>query len=469
MDISIFGKLSAFAIFLPLFFGLYLFISRLNLDFVNKKILNNGLSFVNLFALFAFLISYFLTPNKEILNTNFSFISLNEICLNLGLLINDDNILFLIFSSFILTIISFYIKKYFNKKRRFIFTKQRFFAYYSLLSFFIYSFFASPNLFQSVIVLILESVLVLIFSYIDIFKNSANHNSIRFHRITYVGNIALLIAGLILFRYAIFSADFVKSATLNYCELESIINYAYGVSSNFEFGLISVCFLIAIISRLTIFPLNCYYSFFANSSNIFYLSVSTIANSLIGIFIFLKAMPIFEMYSDYILYFEIFLGIGILFSFIQLLFEQNIKIIFGYLISIINSIFIALFLNFDCEIILYSFFATSFVLTLILMSLFYKDRINTPKRLINKQFGFVLEKMQIVLFETLPEKTSNVFEILYDNILQNIIPFVVKIFNFTVSIFVIKTMRAKLIRNILIIFALIALFAIYIVLFGGLG
>lgn len=470
MDISIFGNLGLIAIFIPLIFGLYLLFLRMNKTYVPKKVLNWGASVANLISLMVFSFSYFFIPDGEILNKSFSFFSIEKFSLELGFLIDGTNLIFLVFASLLSFLVALYSGVYFTKKKQFIFTKQRFYAFLSILSSFVYLFLASINLLQGMIILILQSIAILVFSYFDIFKNPTNYNITRFHRIAHIGNFSLLVGALVLFKYAILSQGYISSNSLNYDEFNLLVSYMYGISSSFEFKFMVFAFLLAIYSRLAIFPLSCYYSFFANSSNILYLSVISIANNLVGLFLFLKILPLIKMLDAYILAFEIFLVFGIVASIFQILFERNIKIIVGYLTSALNAGFIILFLNFDINLIIPIYFGINLLFLSILMILFFVDKVNFKKRLINKQLGFILEKMHIVFFEKMPQRLSSLLEILDEKIIQNILCFIIKMFDIFASIFVQKITKAngiKSTRNILIIFAIIALFAIFIALFGG--
>lgn len=471
MDISICSSLSLIAIFLPLIYAIYLFCSRLSLSFVNKKVLNWGCSAVNLISLFLFFLTDFFALDKtQIVKIDFIFFQIEKFTLNSGIFIDETNITYLIFASILCFIISLYAKLYFDKKKQFIFTKQRYYTFLATLSFITYSFIASSNLFQSVVMLILQSTLISVFAYFDIFKHPKNFNITRFHRISLLGNFSLLIAIMILFRYAILSKGYIISNSINYSELNTLISYTYGISSSIEFKIMSLCLFFTIMTRLMIFPLSCYYSFFANSSNIMYLTVATIANNIMGIFLYLKIIPLIQMFKNYILYFEIFIAIGILFALIQILFERNLKIIFGYLLSAINSVFVILFLFFDINLIQNSYFIINLLFTIVLMILFFKDKINTKKRLINKQTGFFLEKTHIFLLEILPNKIATIFNWLNEKIIQNFLSFFISIFNYLITLFVtktIKTSKIKIIRNILIIITFFILFAIFTTLFGG--
>ncbi|MBE7708626.1 MAG: hypothetical protein E7Z88_07985 [Cyanobacteria bacterium SIG27] len=470
MDISIFNALALVAIFLPLVFGFYLSIARWRLSFVNKWVLNCGCAIVNLFSFVIFSLIYFLNLTPEILKYSYNFFSIQKFSLEMGLIVDEKNALFLALASFLSFVISYYSKIYFDKKKQFIFTKQRFYAFLSFLSFLGYLFIASLNLIQSVVVLIIQSVLILAFSYFDIFKKPTNYNITRFHRISHIGNFSLLVCALILFKYSILSQGYIDSTSINYDEFNILISYMYGISSSIEFKLMAGCLLFGIMSRLMIFPLSCYYSFFANSSNILYLSIITLANNIAGMFLYLKTLSMLLMSPRYVFCFEIFLGIGIALSLFQILFEKNIKIIFGYLISIINSIFMILFLTFETEIVLYSYFAVFIFFSLILMILFMYDKTNLKKGLINKNLGFILEKTHISIFETLPVKLAQFVEFLDEKIFQNIFIVFLKVFDFLTILFTLRVEKIKSfksIKNVLVIFALVALFAIFIALFGG--
>ena len=114
MDISIFNNLEALGILAPLIFGLYLFVLRFRLSFVNKKILNWGSSLINLISLAIFLFIYFQIKNNIITSCNLEFLSIEKFSLNFGFEIDKENILFLIFTSFLAFIISIYSKFYFE-------------------------------------------------------------------------------------------------------------------------------------------------------------------------------------------------------------------------------------------------------------------------------------------------------------------------------------------------------------------
>ena len=472
MDIGICSVLSIIAIFLPLFYALYLFGARLSLSFVPKKVLNSGCFVVNLISFVLFLLLKIPFINKTgVVEYDFNFFSIEKFSLNFGFSIDETNISYLIIASLLCWVISLYSKYYFDIKKQFIFTKQRYYVFLALISFLTYAFLASSNLFEGVIALMLQSYLIAVFAYYDIFKYPKNYNVSRFHRISLLGNFSLLVSAMILFRYAILSQGYIASNSINYSELNVLMSYTWGISGSIEFKIMVICLIVAIMSRLMIFPMSCYYSFFANSSNIMYLSVIGIVNNISGMFLYLKVIPLIQLFKNYILIFEILIILGALVSLIQILFERNIKIVFGYLLSAINSIFVILFLFFNVGLIQNIYFAFNLIFVALLMILFINDKNNFKKRLINRQIGFALEKSHIVLFEVVPQKISLVFDVLDEKVIQKITALLVAIFNYFISLFVVKTTKTtkiKNIRNILLIIIFFILLAIFATLFGDL-
>ncbi len=468
MDISIFSCLAA--IFLPIVYAIYLLIARIRLSYVNKTILNLASIIINIISLtfFTFQTSL-ITFDNSIFNISLPAFNFNNISLDFGITINQNNIYFLVFSSFTFAILSLYAKFYFDKKKQFLFTKQRFYIFLSTLSFNTYMLFSSLNLFQFITFLILEGLIIYIFSYFDIFKSNANFNTSRFQRITTIGDFSLLISILILFKYAVLSEGYINSTALNFNELNIITSYTYGISNPFEFKIAALGFIIAFMSRLFIFPLNCYSSFLANSSNILYLSSITIANALVGIYIFFKTLPFVELSDKLQDYLIILFILSSLMSLIFIFFEKNFKIIFGNLISIINCAFCSFYLITKKEELFFIYLGLNFIILFILMILFMKDKNGLNKALISKHKGFILEKIHIVLFEVFPHKISNLVDLTDKKIIQNILLAPIKIIDTIISLFTIKIKRKdriKNIRNILIIFAIFTLLAIFIALFG---
>ncbi len=467
MDISI--LIGNIAIFLPLIFALFLILARITLQYINKNILNWGMSIVNLLSLLFFIYLKIF----QIKNTNINFgceiFSLGELKLNFGIIIDNLNIDFLIYSALVYFLISIFAIIYFNKKRQFFFTKHRYNIFLGLLSFNTYFFICSYSLIQSFIFWVIQGILIFLFAYFDILKNYANYNITRFYRIFLIGDILFLTSLLILYKYAILSQGYIQSTSLNYSELNELISYTYGISNSIEFIICILCFIGAIMTRMLILPFCCFYSFIANSSNILYLSIITCANSVFGCLLLFKCLPIFEFIQNSLLYFKILIIISIISSFIFLVFEKNTKIFFGYVLSIINSLFIYSYLTYNKENSLITYALANFIILLFIAYLVYYDKTTIKKHFLIKQKGFILEKIHITIFEKFIDKISSLFNFINDKITKNLILTTLKIFDYILSLFVLKNLKNnsyKILRNIFIIFAVITLITIFIALFG---
>lgn len=457
-----------FAIFLPLSFGMFLILKRLRHSYIEKKALNNGLIVVNSISLALFsLIKIF---NKQI-DFDFNILSINKLPLSFGLMIDSINIYFLIYCALAYLILSIILKKFFIQKKQFIFTKQRFYIFLSLLITSTYLFFISPNLIQNFIFFALSGVIVYIFSYFDIFKSSANYNINRFYRILLLGDFCYLTFILILAKYICLSDNEIGLLNLDFSNLDMLLSYTFGLCHSYEAYLSAVCLIIALLTRFFIFPFNCFYSFFVNSSLAVYLAVFCCVNYSFSAYLMLKTLPYFNLLNEYKLYLALFLVLGALISFILVLFEKSYKIIFGYIFSILSSLFIVLLLKFNLKLIFIAYFLIAFSIFMFLSKLFLEDKTSLNKRIINKKGGFILERIHISLFETLTFKLSTFCNFINEKIIQNFfkIPFIV--IDFLSKVFVIKVLKndagIKKIRSIFIIFILLILIAIFITLFGN--
>ena len=154
---------------------------------------------------------------------------------------------------------------------------------------------------------------------------------------------------------------------------------------------------------------------------------------------------------------------------IFLLYEKNIKIFFGYFISAINVIFIYNYLFCDKTKTLISYAILNILILFLLAFLLYKDKTNLKKHFFIKQKGFLLEKLHIIFFEKIPTITSDILNFIDNKITKNFTLFILKLFDYILSLFVLKNIRnkgLKTFKNIFIIIALVVILTIFVVLFG---
>ena len=467
MDISIF--IFSGAVFLPLLFVLLIITTKLTLQYIDKRLTNWGLGVSNLVSLLSFIYLKLFYLNQKNINYIYELPSIGDLKIDFGILTDKTNIDFLIYCALVYFLISIYSIIYFDKNKQFIFTKPKYYIFLGLLGFNTYLFICSQSLIQSLILWIIQGIIILVFSYFDIFKDCANYNITRFYRIFSIGDFLFLVSILILFRYSILSQGYIQSTSINYSQLNELISYTYGIANPFEFIICAIGLIGAITSKMFILPFNCFYSFISNSSNILYLSIITCANSVLGCYLLIKTMPFFEFMPKSLLCFKILLILSIISSLVFLIFEKNIKILFGYIITIINAFFIYSYLTFNKTKSLTLYFILNLIVLILVSFLLYKNKLNIKKQFFNKQKGFFLEKLHIIFFEKIPEIISEILDFINDKITKNLIYTTIKIFNYFLSLFALKNFRNnsyKTLRNIFIIIALIVLMTMFIALFG---
>lgn len=465
MDTLVF--LNSLAVFLPFLVFLILLFARINLISIKKKNIDRALVFSSLGSFLVFLFDFETKNFCEILN--FPFLNFENFALEIGFNITNENIHFLILASFFFFVFSVFFKYYFNLKKQFVFTKQRFSSYFLLLASGAFLYLASENLFTLFLFWAIEGLLVFLFCLFDISKNFTKSNIVRFYKISLLGDFSLLALILLLLKYEILSQDYISSTSLNFLDFDVLISYIFGISSALEFKMMFLLLLVAIISRFIIFPFNCYYSFLSNSQNAICYPIYFI-NSLFGCFLIQKASSFAILSVAFEKVFLIYCLISAFLVLVSLLFEKNIKIIFGGFFAILNSGFLYLFLfknEYSNYLILSYFLALGFLL-LFLGIFILKDKNNFSSRLINKQTGFWVEKGSIFLFEKVPYGVCFLLDFLKKNLIEKIYALPFRVFEFLSGFLAYKFKKINkksTTKQMLIFFVLLVLFVLLVSLF----
>lgn len=461
--------LNIFAVFFPFIYGIFLLAFKTSLININKKILSNGLIFINLFSLVIF--SYGLYPayNSSFeLNFTLPFIETDNFLINFEFIINKTNIVFLFYSSLIAFIFSIYLKLYFKKFKQYIFTKQTYLNIFAFSTSVLYIFILSCDILSALIFWISLSILTYLSSTFDLNKNVANINCARFSKIALTGNFAFLTGVLLLLKYSFLQDGIFRNLTFN--DSAQIINTLHQTNSVFDLRAIILLLSLAFLTRFYIFPFASYISFLSNSSNLVYLSAIHFINFISGIFLCKNIIPLFIDSSRYNFCVLILCAITIITSLIFILFEKNIKIICGYLFASLNALFLSSYIYFQNNIVIYICFLINLSVFIILTYVFYQNKNEFSKRLIKKRKGFLLEKIYIIAYEKFPFLISKTIDFIDKKIIQNIVVLSVSLIDFIIVRIFLKTQKIKyhlIIKCILMIFALIAIAAISIALFGG--
>lgn len=461
--------LNIFAVFFPFIYGIFLLVFKISLININKKILNNGLIFINLFSLIVFSYGLYLAYNGSLeLNLTLPFIKTENFLFNFEFAINKSNIVFLFYSSLIAFIFSIYLKLYFKKFKQYIFTKQTYLNIFAFSTSVLYFFILSCDILSALIFWIALSNLTYLSSAFDLNKNSANINCSRFSKIASTGNFAFLTGVLLLLKYNFLQNGIFRNLTFN--DFTQTINTIHQISSVFDLRAIILLLSLAFLTRFYIFPFASYISFLSNSSNLVYLNVIHFVNFISGIFLFKNIIPLFIDSSRYNFCVLILCAITIITSLIFILFEKNIKIICGYLFASSNALFLSSYIYFQNNIVIYTCLLINLSIFIALAFVFYQNKNEFSKRLIKKRKGFLLEKIYIITYEKFPFLISKIIDFIDKKIIQNIAVLFVSLVDFIIVRIFLRTQKIKyhlIIKYILMIFALIAVVAISIALFGG--
>ena len=424
-------------LFIPFVFSLYLIFKRLTLSPLSKNTPDIGLLICTTISLAGCLIKYFTFP--------------------------DENTIFLAVASFIFFTLCILSYIFFKFKKQFMFTKLRYYIFLSLYIAVTYAFILCNNFILAALFWILSGIIIYVFSYFDIFKVNTDYNPNRFYSVILIGDFSLLLAAYIFTKYAIISNNF--SYLINFDEINSLTNYIVG-NGDFDYLLLPLSIIIALLSRAFIFPFSCFFSFLANSSNLLYAVIYSTITPLYSLILFLKL----DLFSSIGYQFKIYIIISLVISLISLLFEKHFKIILGHILSILNCICILTYFQnkyaFLCIVLVYT------GLLLALFGIFLQDKLSFKRRIINIKKGFWSEKLYICLSEKLPLKIADLIYFTDTKIFANFIGLIIFIFNF-ISYKYMKFIQKKdvisIIKGLLTAFILFALLSIFIALFGNFG
>lgn len=250
-----------------------------------------------------------LSLSKNITYENtFNFISINEINLQFGTLINQNNMLMLIISSILLTFISIFTYKKYKEKDY----TNKFYTGINFITFCTIAFFTSPNLIQ---MFIFSSIIPIILYCLENMTNTSHERAKNFLVINKLADFTLLIVISSLFFFDTFYNLQPISDLLSLNTLQQLFESIYSISEIQVFSLICILLFIAILIKsilVFIHPLK-------ETNTKLLLFNNSLIFGIYWLMIFLPIMNIFEYLNLY------FIIIGII-TLISTLFTIYLKI-----------------------------------------------------------------------------------------------------------------------------------------------
>lgn len=181
---------------------------------------------------------------------------------------------------------------------------------------------------------------------------------------------------------------------------------------------------------------------------------------IFGSYILFRLATYLDYGQEYVYCCCVFAITSVLTAFVSIIFERKIKIIFGYLLSIINAALLFCILHYESVIVLYSYFALNLLIMAILMKMFLNDKVNI-KGLIKKQRGFLIERIHIYIFEELTNKIAVVLKFIDEKIVQNILNCIIIVINYFINLLNFKPLKKDILINIWMILAVVSIFAFF--------
>lgn len=461
------NALNGLIIFLPIIFAVYFIIAKIKLSVINKKFLNYSPIITTAISFIAFIVQYFLfEQNGEIFD--YTFLSFENFTIEFSGITSLNSLKLLILSNFSYLLFSIFLQFYFKKKKQFMFIRQRYTTFLLLIIGLSNIFICANDLFFNFVLLTTITLAIFLFSYYDIFKNYTKTNILRFFRINIVGDFCFLIALLALLRNSSL-LEYLNLNNFSFEDFDVFVDYLFSTSNIIEFKIIFVLLLLSAITRFIIFPFSTYYTFLSNVSNITFVPV-VIINLFVGYKLLSLTTSFFSFLANSTTILNIILLISLIFSIISLFFEKNIKIIFGYFIIILNSLTIYFYINNKITNFNIIFYIPYIVAFLAVIFCIYNDKNNFSRRIINKQKGFYLERINILIFENFTDFLGKTFYFLDKKIVPKILFFPYDFMNSTISYIVFKLSKINkfnILKYIFIIFVIFILGAIILALFKG--
>ena len=287
-------KLTHLLIFTPLFCAIISAILKIFAPNAKKRIyfsINAFCSFICLY-LSAFLFQFVITYKNFTLEENTPILVIKNIVLHFGFYLDNLSITFLLLTTFLFTLGSFFSYEYLRQNPQGI---ERFFILFSLLEFFAISFFVSSNLIQSVTILILISVCKYLFSNFYFQKPIAQKYSKRIFQTDIVAQSFLLIATIALLFFSTLTPDLISIPTLGYNNINSLGLYSFAQLTPIFFALICLFFTIGILIKCAQLPFCSKIHYLSQTPNTALSTILMLICIGCGVFLIARIFPILNL------------------------------------------------------------------------------------------------------------------------------------------------------------------------------
>ena len=244
------------------------------------------------FAISLLLFDYCITYNGYTLENNYPICIIQNIPLYFGVYADNLSSIFTLLITFLFLITNIFSYRYLLQNRQ---GFERFYIYLNFTQFALFCFFISSNLIQSVVFLMILSLVEYLFANFYFQKPISQTNSKKVFEINILADFILLIASIAFLYFSTLTPDTTSIPTLGYNNINSLGLYSFASLNPLIFALICALFIIGAIIKSAQFPFSPKTYLASNAPNpVFSIIISPLMLGL-GVFLLFRLYPLLNL------------------------------------------------------------------------------------------------------------------------------------------------------------------------------
>ncbi len=256
---------------------------------------------------------YTLTYSGYVLENNIALCAIQNILFHFGIYLDNLSSIFILFISLLFFVANIFSYRYLLQNRQ---GFARFYIYLNLMQFFAYCFFISSNLMQSIVFIMMQSLMLYLFTNFYFQKPAAAEDSQKVFIANIAGDFILICACCAFLYFSTITADTINIPTLGYNNINSLGLYSFASLNPVIFALICLLFILGSIIKSAQYPFLRSISRSVQAPNpAFSLIISPIILAQ-GVFLLLRLFPLLNLTP---VLFEVLKAAGILSALLVLL------------------------------------------------------------------------------------------------------------------------------------------------------
>ena len=244
------------------------------------------------FAISLLLFDYSITYNGYALENNYPICIIQNIPLYFGVYADNLSSIFTLLITFLFIITNIFSYRYLLQNRQ---GFERFYIYLNFMQFALFCFFISSNLIQSIVFLMLLSLIEYLFANFYFQKPISQTNSKKVFEINILADFILFIASIAFLYFSTLTPDTTSVPTLGFNNINSLGLYSFASLNPLIFALICALFIIGAIIKSAQFPFSPKTYLASNAPNpVFSIIISPLMLGL-GIYLLFRLYPLLNL------------------------------------------------------------------------------------------------------------------------------------------------------------------------------